>query len=374
MQCPKCGNDMEECNGFFGTFYSCQICGATADPPNTPPFAERFQRAVESYCQICGEYRRRIDSSIFLGMNTEQGLSLLRDCEKKFTRDAEDYLRPMDKTLRKPAFMDARKVMNSETALVFARFAEACVQLNQFQEGKRYIDHALELADPIDESYQTIFATQSEINAHLNAIETSAPSNTLLLTSANSSPNIDEITPPSTTSESETTPSTSQFGKNTIPSQEQANEQTDIISHENATKSAFFSTLGLLSTYGRRRRLPYIGMNLLTWFSLMVVMMIFHNSITMIMLFMLFLCWVTIANVFKRTHDLGHPSIIAKIYIALFIINNILAVLFLIAPKLEILSSPITKLQSLICMGLGLYFCCKAGTSGQINTVLRQKN
>ena len=364
MQCPKCGNDMAERNGFFGIFYSCQFCGATANPPNTPSFNVRFQKAVDSYCRICGEYRRLVDHSIFLGMNPEQGLSLLHDCEKKFTNDANDYLRPMDKTLRKPAFMDARKVMNSETALVFARFAEACVQLNQYKEAKRFIDHALNLADPLDENYKEIFATQSEIITHLNAIETSTSSETLLLASSNASPETNEQIQSSASSENEMELSGDKSQENQPLHQESRDGENLIARHETATNAPFFSTLGMLSTYGRRRRVPYICVVFSSQIAFFAFSAIFQTSFIMIFLFLLLLCWIAITNVFKRVHDLDHPDIIAKLYITLFISNHILGVLFLIAPKLEIFHSSFVVILYIIFAIFNLYLFWKSGTKG----------
>ncbi|MBO4852468.1 MAG: DUF805 domain-containing protein [Schwartzia sp.] len=338
---------MEKRNGLLGKFYSCSFCGATVYPPNSPLLLdERLQKAVESYCRICVEYRRLIDSSIFSGMNPKQCLSLLRDCEKKFSKDTEDYLLSMDKILQKPAFIDARKVINAETALVFARFAEACAQLNQFQEGKRYIDHALELADPSDENYKTIFATQSEINAHLNTIETSVPSNTPLLTNSNASLNTKEQKYPFVDESNESTP----FHKI------QTEDEKLIAKHEKATSTPLCSLTGLFSMLGRRRRLPYLGMIIANNLITVGLCIVFQNVVFFAFLLIFLSFWIAIANVFKRVHDINKPNSIAILYSVILILNTIF--LFIRKPLL------FNMYFFLIFFPFFTYVCCKPGTNG----------
>ncbi len=359
MQCPKCGNDMEERTGFFGNFYSCKFCGATADPPNTLSFDERFQKAVENYCRICGEYRRLVDNSISINMNPERGLSLLRDYEKKFSSDANDYLRPMDKTLRKSAFLGAKKVMNSETALVFARFANACVQLNKFQEAKHYIDHALELADPIDESYQEIFVTQSEINAHLSALETSTTSENLpLLTN--------KLTTEPTKAVNSSVPPKSEKESSFAPESNNVDDSSSALSelqkHEDATKAPICSREGLFSTYGRRSRLPYLCIGLLFSFLSFAILPLIQHSVFIFFLLYILSFFVSMSNCFKRIHDLDKPNIVAKIYIAILLLNTILSILLLLLHDLNLFYMVI--LFSLLTLVFSLYLIFAPGTKG----------
>ncbi|MBP5199211.1 MAG: DUF805 domain-containing protein [Schwartzia sp.] len=143
-----------------------------------------------------------------------------------------------------------------------------------------------------------------------------------------------------------------------------------VAKHEEATKASLFSVVGLFSTYGRRRRLVFFLLAVITIDMYIGLEAVISNDLSMkaILLFTVLPFWVGTASIFKRLHDLDKPNymgilfaIIEIIYLVVNFYVSFVNPMIIFEYSLLLL---IYGISSLLILLIGAYLLFAPGTQG----------